>query len=545
MFTPYKHNSCRGKGRLSMPETFYCDFEPASREALPVPYLSAPSAAPIALRPGRQLLVDDALIEFSSCVRRWHQAQPYAGNPVLQPETPHELGNGECPVAAPFNDGVWYDPQDGLYKLFYHAGWFHGTALATSHDGIHWQRPDFGIVGHSNLLLPIRDSYERDGALVWLDQHANTPDERWKMFIYNRHRQGAGAELLASPDGIHWHYRCPSGPCGDNSSFFYDPFQQRWIFSIRVGFPGTGRARAYLARENFFAPPWHEARMAKGAVGDDLTPIAWARSDQHDRCEEATQFQPQLYDLNATPYESVMLGLFAIFHGPENNHCEILGCPKRIDLHPAFSRDGFHWSRCDNRQPLLACSRQRGSWDRGYLHAAGGGCLVYKDKIRFYYGAWSGQSTLGPGQKGHSSRGAFAMYAGAATGFAELRRDGFASMHTDSEALIHTRCLAPGTRPYLFVNAAAQALRVEVLDENNRVVPGYAIADALPFRGDSCAAPIRWHEHQTMPALPHCKLRITIDSGDIYSFWFSEHPDGRSGGYLAAGSPDYGSDRDS
>ena len=136
------------------------------------------------------------------------------------------------------------------------------------------------------------------------------------------------------------------------------------------------------------------------------------------------------------------------------------------------------------------------------------------------------------------------MYAGAATGFAELRRDGFASMHTDSEALIHTRCLVPGDRPYLFVNAAAEALRVEVLDENNRVIPGYAIADALPFRGDSCATPIHWREHQTMPSLPHCKLRLTIESGDIYSFWFSEYSDGRSGGYLAAGSPDYNSDRD-
>ena len=29
-----------------------------------------------------------------------------------------------------------YDPADGLFKLWYHAGWFDGTALATSRDGV-------------------------------------------------------------------------------------------------------------------------------------------------------------------------------------------------------------------------------------------------------------------------------------------------------------------------------------------------------------------------------------------------------------------------
>ena len=57
-------------------------------------------------------------------------------SPILSPSTELELNQGRCPLAAPFNDGVWYDPADEQFKMWYHAGWFDGTALATSSDGL-------------------------------------------------------------------------------------------------------------------------------------------------------------------------------------------------------------------------------------------------------------------------------------------------------------------------------------------------------------------------------------------------------------------------
>ena len=385
-----------------MEPNFHQDFPAESRDILPVPYLEH-VAEPLALRPGRQLFVDDWLIAGTDCERIFHPLVPYPGNPVLKPETELELDRFQCPLAVPFNDGVWYDPADRLYKFFYHAGWFHGTAYAVSRDGIRWERPNLGIVGNSNQLIPPRPGYERDGGLVWLDQHTEDPAERWKMFLYFRHETGEGGELYTSADGIHWNFRTTAGPCDDNSSFYYDPFLRRWIFSIRNSMGNNGRARAWLARRDFIAPPWTQEE-----------PINWARADSLDPFEQETGMEPQLYDLNATPYESLMLGIFAIFHGPENNVCERLGIPKRNDLHFAFSRDGYHWSRPAGRTPALACTRREGDWDRGYLHAAGGICLVFRDKLRFYYGGWSGKSALAPGEKGNSSRGAFAMYAGGA-----------------------------------------------------------------------------------------------------------------------------------
>lgn len=525
-----------------MSVTFKADFDPASDTILPVPYLEA-ETEPLTLEQGRQLFVDDYLIDWSTFRRIWHPAREYRYNPVLEPETEMELDHGEAPMAAPFNDGLWYDPQDKLYKLYYHAGWFHGTALAISSDGIHWERPDLGVVGHTNLVIPPREGYERDGCLVWLDQHAETIAERWKMFLYFRHPNGENGELFTSADGIRWTFRTRTGECGDNSSFFRDPFRKQWIFSVRCGFPETGRARAWLPRSEFIAPPWKQKLSEILTPGDSVDMIPWARIDRLDPLEEETRFRPQLYDLNAVPYESLMLGLFALFHGYENDKCALLACPKRIDLHPAFSRDGYHWSRPEERIPLLRCTRKKGDWNRGYLHATGGLCLTFHDTLRFYYAGFSGKSKLGPGEKGSSSRGAYAMYAGASTGFAELRRDGFASLHTDTEGLLVTRPLHPNGRT-LWINACAESVRVELLDPDSNPLPGCSVTETIPFRGDSTCARIAWTGHDTLPDNTPIRLRFSMENGDLYSFWFSDSPEGKSGGYLAAGSADYASDRD-
>jgi len=127
------------------------------------------------------------------------------------------LDNGECPLAAFFNDGVWYD-----------TGWFHRTALALSTDGIHWTKPNFGVVGDTNLIISLRAGYERDGALVCLEQHAIAKEECWKIFLFHRIKGGDARELYTSLNGINWELRGEAGPCDDNSSFFYDPFRKNW-----------------------------------------------------------------------------------------------------------------------------------------------------------------------------------------------------------------------------------------------------------------------------------------------------------------------------
>jgi len=136
---------------------------PAALAATNVVSEFAPAAPrAISIDGGRQLFVDDHLIADSSLERKWHLPEIQRG-PILVAETALELNGGNRPVAAPFSDGLFYDPADGLFKLWYHAGWFDGIAYATSTDGIHWTRPRLDIELGTNRVLAKRDGYSRDG----------------------------------------------------------------------------------------------------------------------------------------------------------------------------------------------------------------------------------------------------------------------------------------------------------------------------------------------------------------------------------------------
>lgn len=199
-----------------------------------------------------------------------------------------------------------------------------------------------------------------------------------------------------------------------------------------------------------------------------------------------------VYDVNATPYESLMLGMFAIFRGPENDVAFNEGNPKTMDLVLGYSRDGFHFSRPD-RTPFLASSRREGDWNKAYLHACGGLCTVVGDELYFYFGAFSGISPkLGAGEQPPPGRMAAKMYAGGSTGLATLRRDGFAALEAGVAAgSVTTRPVTfSGNR--LFVNLANPrgVLRVEVLEADGRPVSGLGVEDCIPLSTDSTAAEV-------------------------------------------------------
>jgi len=99
------------------------DVKAASREVPPVPYLNTPPAV-IPIDVGRQLFVDDFLIEKTTLHRTFHHAEKYEGNPILKPETPEEIhgayshaADDPTATACPFDDGVFYDPTDHLFKM--------------------------------------------------------------------------------------------------------------------------------------------------------------------------------------------------------------------------------------------------------------------------------------------------------------------------------------------------------------------------------------------------------------------------------------------
>ena len=489
------------------------------------PYLSSPPAI-IDIATGRQLFVDDFLIEESSLYREYHLATYHPANPLLTPQTqweiddPYAVATNTAPshAAMVFSDGVFFDPADRLFKMWYMAGYQQHTALAVSSDGITWRRQAANVVPGTNIVR----KHRRDSSTVWLDLGDRDRSARFKMAWTGLDSSGR-MHLSTSPDGVHWTDRGDAGPAGDRSTCFFNPFTKRWCFSLRDDDPRLRRIRRYYESAEFVGTRWQ--------AGDT---VPWVAADTLDAVREGGDVPAELYNLDAVAYESVMLGMFAIFRGESSDR------EKPNDLCVGFSRDGFHWSR-PSRSAFIGVSERQGDWNWANVQSAGGVCLVVGDRLYFYVSGRAGvPGTSLPGR--------------CSTGLATLRRDGFASL-TDVWPSGMTRPVtrfpsAMVTRPvkfiggFCFVNAdIAGSLRVELLDREGRTIPGFSGDQCEPITGNGTKLPVRWHGGAPLLELQNALVRFkfVLDRARLYSFWVSSSARGESRGYLGAGGPGYAS----
>jgi len=474
---------------------------------------------------GRQLFVDDFLVEETSLERVFHRPDYHPSSPVLRPTTRWEkydeyaerTNTRSNPAAMPFSDGVFYDPQDRLFKMWYMGGYSQNTCLALSRDGIEWTRPSLDVVPGTNITM----SMHRDSCTVWLDLEERDPSRRYKMGSwYDKYLL-----LYESGDGVHWREIGRSGAAGDRTTFFYNPFRKVWVFSIRDMTPANARFRRYVESSDF----------ERGAAWSKNGPVEWVAADTDDPRRPEYNVPAELYNLDCVAYESVLLGLFTIFRGERTER------EKPNDICVGFSRDGFHWDRPD-RRPFLPVSEHVGDWNWANVQSAGGGCLVVGDRLHFYCSGRRG--VPGSNDPGICS-----------TGLATLRRDGFASMGSPASPTGVTR-LEPSpapdtliTRPltfsgkYLFVNLDAPdgSLRVEVLDRGGRVIPEYGASRSIPVHGNSTRTRVTWTATPDLAAVAGepVRFRFMLTRGRLYSFWVSSSADGASRGYMAAGGPGF------
>jgi len=530
---------------IELPAEWPPRSEALSDEPRRPPYLAAPPEV-VPIDVGRQLFVDDFLISATTLERTFHRPEYFAGNPVLEPDRPWEsrLEGGaeksDGPFTAPFSDGVWYDPQDRIFKMWYAASYKGGmTCYATSRDGIHWEKPALGVApadrdstpeaSPSNIVL-VRS---RDSSTVWLDPQPNDPGERFKLAMTDK--DGTPFTLFRSPDGIHWTKVADGPKIGDRSTFFYNPFRRRWVFSLRGYAPDLGRCRRYWETDDFFA--------FKADASPRVRPVLWTAADRDDRQRDDLQAKPELYNLDCVAYESLIVGLFTILQGDYSKAKTLpteaawqlrdAGRPKQNVVCAGFSRDGFHWDRPD-RRPFMPVSEQAGDWNWGNVQSTAPGFLIVDDQLWFYVSGRAGRSH--PGCGSHD--------AGATTGLAKLRRDGFASMDAaDRAGELTTRPVRFRGR-HLFVNLDAPEgeLRVEVLDRDGRPIPGLDLARCRPLTGDSTRSAVTWDGAADLAQVAGqpVRFRFRLTRGRLYSFWVTTDPAGASFGHLAGGGPAFG-----
>ena len=508
--------------------------DPTAPKEMPVPYLKQkPKVLPI--NRGRQLFVDSFLISNTNLTSVYHKANYYDLNPVLKVDRKWELTPEGYEYAAPFSDGIWYDDKDGKFKMWYLAGAGYVdtlkhslyTCYAESLDGKTWTKPSLDIVPGTNVV----DTMNRDASTVWLDRNEKDPSKRWKFFNveYKPDYIQWQYVLKYSADGIHWSKPvAQSGAVSDRCTAFYNPFTNKWVMSMRHHCNVSWRSRAYLEH----ADPEEAVSLAhrlRQGVPDKHIVFWFTPDDKEKRHERYPDVDPGIYNFDAIAYESIMLGFYSQWQGPENHIARGLMIPKRNEIMLGYSRDGFHFAR-PSHSPFMPVNETDGAWNYGNMQSVNGVPLIVGDSLYIY-------------SSGRSKNGVW-WDAGVSTGLATLRRDGFVSMRAgNKEGFLTTEKLSFDGK-YFFVNADVKAkgaqLKVELLDADGNPIPGFTKRDCVVMRGaDKTKQLITWKGKQDLGEFKGSTIRAKfyLTRGDLYAFWISPWASGESRGYTGGGGP--------
>ncbi len=455
---------------------------------------------PLELGGHRQLFIDDGIIgEIDGVVKTMNQPVKYAGNPILRPSPPWEHDVG-------FAGTVIRDPDDGTFRAWY-QGWFNDrypACYATSSDGIHWHKPELGLVEESGSSANNRVLNEACVPNVMFDARDPDPDRRYKMLYWDyslprQHRQ-ASFSVAFSPDGIHWN-EFEGNPVradtGDTHSLLgWDESVGKYVAYIRPGrnYEYDGKS----GRDDYI-------RLIGRSVSDDFE--SWSEPEVvlgPDEDEPNLEF----YGMPAFRYEGLYLGLPWAYHTyPEETYSRAGGT---TDIQLAVSRDGIEWERAGDRQAFIPLGPP-GSFDQGILGCAKEPVRV-GDELWFYLAGSDGDH----GSKFRNARGFLA----------KLRLDGFVSV--DASDTVGTVTTKPfqcdgGT---LSVNADARGgtLAVAVIDESGYEAEGMPMIDCAVMDVDSVRQRVTWRDHVSLDHLKGqaIRLKFYLRSARLYSFALGE-----------------------
>ena len=499
---------------------------------MPVPYLDSKPEI-ITINVGRQLFVDPFLISETDLTTVNHKPNFYSENPVLYPDEEWEKTSTGAPYAAPFSDGVWYDETDNTYKMWYLAG--AGilkdeikkfvTCFAVSKDGKRWEKTLRDVFPGTNIV----DTWGRDASTIWLDKSEKDPLKRYKMFIVSRLPVDLRYHyvLKYSSDGIHWSKDiAQSGEVQDRSTVFLNPFRGKWCISMRSSNSVSNRSRTYLENDDPETAVRMAHRTSPGVPDENI--VNWIIPDgKEPRHPLYPEVNPGIYNFDAIAYESILLGQYSIWQGPDNTVCAKLSIQKKNEVFLGYSRDGFHFYR-PSHEPFMAVNETEGAWNWGNMQSSNGSPLIVGDSLYFYCS----------GRK----RNDIAWDGFASTGLATLRRDGFVSMNAGRKAGYLTTEKLSFDGKFLFVNADVRGeLRIEIVDGDGNAMDGFTKKEARVVKGtNNTKHIITWKHNKDLSALKDkiIRLKFYMADGDLYAFWISPWITGESRGYTSGGGPD-------
>jgi len=404
---------------------------------------------------------------------------------------------------------ILYDEEEKIFKLWYSPFLYHkyvpggklneegknesGLCYAYSEDGIHWKKPELGVVefeGSRKNNLVMRKVH---GIGVIKDSHEEDPARRYKMFFKDQGKKKSDREyrlpagVASSPDGIHWSeeveadmpHRSGTSKWGDtHNNFFWDERLQTYVLFTRT----------------WTDIPGDRARLVARMESPDFR--RWSRPVDIWRELPAEMKHRQTYAMTSFPCNGIYISFLMMFNTDEGNWT--------VDCELAWSPDTWHWYRICPGQSILPRGPE-GSYDYGTIFAAHTPIMT-DTEIMIFYGGFKSPH--------HGYRkGSLCL--------ARLRPDGWAGYEPDdnnSPAIITTKeILWTGKRLWVSADCEDGFLKAAVIGSEDR-----SFNECLLLKGNATRQFLSWKDEEKLPSLEGKTMRIQFQlvRSKLYAFGF-------------------------
>lgn len=529
--------------------------------------LLSANTAVVGLRPHTELFVDSTNLETNVSAFRVFHAGVKVTDPVLRADASWELNPNIAPpysVEAAYIASVNYDATTQEFRMWYNDANSGGMLLATSSNGIVWDKPIQGIYtynGNGTSWLT-----KGKGALTVYRDEAAPSAERYKALF---HGNGLTGLLGAySSNGVNWSYynnptgnNPPADPVGtpqfditplirygsEMAHVFRDPVTHIYRAYVRPHDPKfdtdaltPGPQPVYRAGGVLLSHDFKNWTMNRDVLQPD--------SVDHAMAQALTGHYGEFYSMNAFPYGRQYLGIVPLYlvtdfladptpcgEGAEAGN-ELVAPGQSawdgpIEGQFIFSRDGYAWDRppavSNHRAAVIPSGAPGVDFDVSIMNVASQPVIVRRADIN---GSLLDDEVddrvpqIATDEVWHYYHGISTTHGGTipdkkiAIGVARWRLDGYASLEAgETERTVVTAPITDRTGT-LEVNAAIRvggSLWVEVLDDTNTVLIGYTMSATLT--GDSIAHSVIWIGHSALPTTPY-KLRFRFTEASLYSY---------------------------
>ncbi len=435
-----------------------------------------------------QFFFDDALIAHQQkLARRWLPAAVFP-KPVLEPDQPWEGRQ-----LALFGTVIPGTPEG--YRLYYscftpaeeHAK----LLLATSADGLHWEKPALGVVewrgSTANNIVVNPDRPHDSPSVIYEPEDADFP---YKLITFHSGggpawTEGWGLYGYRSADGLRWE-RLP-GPlvvAGDRTNLMATrPGGQYLVYTRHPEMMSRCNARSIYVTESADFHTWSELQLVLTPDLDDAPDVEY-------------------YGMSVFARHGWLFGLMEYWHADIDT----------IETRLFVSRDGKRWQRAGH-QPFIAPTYD---WNRTWSGCASNGPILINDSMLFYFGGrWTSHHYSAGQQWG-------------VIGYASLPIDQFCALEATNGGILDTVPLTwPGGD--LVLNADTRTsylshpghlygeITVEVRDAAGTPLPGWSGAQQASYRGNTYCrnrqqlAPVRWPDDRSLAELAGREIRLRFE----------------------------------